>query len=88
MKKAGRIVDYILMGFLTICSVAWIYPIFMILINSVKAELEIKTDTIFQLPTAENFVGLEHYINALDAKGFFNSFIYSLFITVTAVSAI
>lgn len=88
MKKAGKIVDYILMGFLTICSVAWIYPIFMILINSVKAELEIKTDTIFQLPTAENFVGLEHYINALDAKGFFNSFIYSLFITVTAVAAI
>lgn len=88
MKKTGKIVDYILMAFLTICSVAWIYPIFMILINSVKAEGAIKTDTVFQLPTTETFVGLDHYINALDSKGFFNSFIYSLFITVSSVAAI
>lgn len=88
MKKTGKIVDYILMGFLAICSIAWLYPIFMILINSVKAELEIKTDTIFQLPTAENFVGFDHYINALESKGFFSSFLYSLFITVSSVAAI
>jgi len=88
MKKTGKIVDYILMGFLAICSVAWMYPIFMILINSIKAERAIQTNTVFELPTAETFVGLEHYINALDSKGFFNSFIYSLFITVSSVVAI
>ena len=88
MKKTGKIVDYILMGFLAICSVAWMYPIFMILINSIKAERAIQTNTVFELPTAETFVGLEHYINALDSKGFFNSFIYSLFITVSSVAAI
>jgi raffinose/stachyose/melibiose transport system permease protein len=88
MKKTGKVVDYIMMGFLAICSIAWIYPIFMILINSVKAELEIKTDTIFQLPTAESFVGFEHYINALGSKGFLNSFLYSLFITISSVAAI
>ena len=60
----------------------------MILINSVKAESAIKTDTVFELPTAETFAGLQHYVNALDSKGFFNSFIYSLFITVTSVGAI
>ena len=88
MKKTGKVVVYIMMGFLAICSIAWIYPIFMILINSVKAELEIKTDTIFQLPTAESFVGFEHYINALGSKGFLNSFLYSLFITISSVAAI
>lgn len=88
MKKTGKVVNYIMMGFLAICSIAWIYPIFMILINSVKAELEIKTDTIFQLPTAESFVGFEHYINALGSKGFLNSFLYSLFITISSVAAI
>lgn len=88
MKKTGKVVVYIMMGFLAICSIAWIYPIFMILINSVKAELEIKTDTIFQLPTAETFVGFEHYINALGSKGFLNSFLYSLFITISSVAAI
>ena len=88
MKKTGKIVDYILMGLLGICSVAWMYPIFMILINSVKAEDAIQTSTVFQLPTAENFVGIAHYINALESKGFFDSFIYSLFITVSSVAAI
>ncbi len=88
MKKRGKIVDYIIIGALSILSVAWIYPIFMILINSVKAESAIKTDTVFQLPSADVFVGLEHYVNALNAKGFFESFIYSLFITVTSVAAI
>jgi len=88
MKKTGKILDYILMVLLGILSVAWMYPIFMILINSIKAENAIQTDTVFQLPTAETFVGLDHYINALDSKGFFNSFIYSLFITVSSVAAI
>lgn len=88
MKKTGKILDYILMVLLGIFSVAWMYPIFMILINSIKAENAIQTDTVFQLPTAETFVGLDHYINALDSKGFFNSFIYSLFITVSSVAAI
>ncbi|MBR3811622.1 MAG: carbohydrate ABC transporter permease [Agathobacter sp.] len=88
MKKTGKIVNYIMMGFLAICSIAWVYPIFMILINSVKAELEIKTDTIFQLPTADSFVGFDHYINALESKGFFASFLYSLFITISSVAAI
>ena len=88
MKKTGKILDYILMVLLGIFSVAWMYPIFMILINSIKAENAIQTDTVFQLPTAETFVGLDHYINALDSKGFFDSFIYSLFITVSSVAAI
>ena len=88
MKKTKKISDYLLCGFLAICSVAWIYPIFMILINSLKKESAIQTDTVFELPTAETFAGIENYINALDSKGFFQSLIYSLFITISSVAAI
>ncbi len=88
MKKDKKIVDYIWIVVLAICSVAWMYPIFMILINSFKAENAISTSTVFQIPTGEEFVGLDHYVNALTAKGFLQSLGYSLLITITSVAAI
>ena len=78
----------ILSIFLTLLSVAWIYPVVMILLNSLKAEQAITTDSIFQLPTAETFAGLEHFRNAITSKGFLQAFFTSLLITVTAVTAI
>ena len=74
--------------FLTILSLAWIYPVVMILLNSLKVEQAITTDSIFQLPTAETFAGLEHFKNAITSKGFLQAFFTSLLITVTAVTAI
>ena len=88
MKILKKILAGILCLLLSILSVAWIYPIFMILINSLKAESAIQTDTVFELPTKETFVGFANYLNALDSKGFFQSLIYSLFITVSSVAAI
>ena len=81
MKILKKILAGILCLLVSILSVAWIYPIFMILINSLKAESAIQTDTVFELPTKETFVGFANYLNALDSKGFFQSLIYSLFIT-------
>ena len=60
----------------------------MILINSLKKESAISTGSVFKLPTAETFAGLENYINAIESKGFLNSLGYSLFITITSVAAI
>ena len=73
---------------LSILSVAYIYPVFMILINSLKQELSITTETAFVLPSAETFAGLENYINAIQAQGFLKSLGFSLFITVSSVAAI
>ena len=88
MKKNKKISDIVVTIIMIIMAISFVYPILMVLYNSFKETTSISTDTVFQLPTAETFVGLENYIYALNAKGFFDSFIYSLFITVSSVAAI
>ncbi|MBQ8627478.1 MAG: carbohydrate ABC transporter permease [Agathobacter sp.] len=88
MKQRTKIVNGIWTVILTICSIAWLYPVFMILINSLKKESAISTDAVFDLPTAEIFAGIENYITAIDAQGFLKSLGYSLVITITSVAAI
>ena len=73
---------------LSILSLAYIFPIFMILINSLKQENAITTNGAFTLPTTETFGGLANYINAIQAQGFLKSLGFSLFITVSSVAAI
>ena len=71
-----------------IVSVLYMYPIFMVLMNSLKIESAISTSTAFELPTAETFAGLANYENAINAQGFLSSFFYTAFITITSVLAI
>ena len=71
--------------FFTILSVLWMYPIFMVVINSLKVERSITTEAAFTLPNAETFAGFTNYVNALNSQGFLQSFGYSLFITVSSV---
>ena len=85
MTKKKSIFDTILSIFLGILSLAWIYPVFMILFNSLKSEQHISTSSIFELPTAESFIGLDNYLNAINAKGFMTAFWYSLVITVSSL---
>jgi len=73
---------------LSVASILYMYPIVMILFNSLKQENAISTNTAFQLPTAETFAGLANYVNAIGSKGFLQSLGYSLLITVTSVAAI
>ena len=88
MKKKSTLSNTLLTVFLTILSVAWIYPVIMILFNSLKLENAISTNTAFVLPTAETFAGFQNYANAIGAKGFVEAFFTSLLITVTSVAAI
>ncbi len=88
MKKKTKVVDIVLILIMIVMAASFLYPIIMILFNSFKKEIAISTNTVFELPTKETFAGIENYINALDSKGFFDSFIYSLFITVSSVLAI
>ena len=85
MEKKRTLKDNILSVVLGILCLAWVYPIFMILFNSLKKETSITTGSAFQLPTAESFAGLENYINALTSKGFLTAFWYSLVITISSV---
>ncbi|MCQ2523087.1 MAG: carbohydrate ABC transporter permease [Lachnospiraceae bacterium] len=88
MKKKNSIGSAVLSTILSILSLLWVYPVIMILLNSLKKESSISTGTVFILPNKESFVGLENYIDAINSKGFLQSLGYSLFITVTSVLAI
>ena len=88
MKSKRKISDIIVTLIMIVMALTFIYPIVMVLFNSFKETNTITTDTVFTLPTKENFVALENYIYALEAKGFFESLKYSLFITVSSVLAI
>ena len=67
--------------------VAFLTPIFFVLINSFKGKLFISNNP-FALPTAETFVGLTNYVNGIEKTGFFTAFGWSAFITVFSVAAI
>ncbi|MDD6612436.1 MAG: carbohydrate ABC transporter permease [Clostridiales bacterium] len=88
MKKRNSVVNTIWVVILSIASLLYVYPIIMILLNSLKKETAISTSSAFQLPTAESFNGLQNYVNAIASKGFLQSLGYSLFITLTSVIAI
>ena len=85
MEKKRTLRDNILSGILGILCIAWVYPIFMILFNSLKKETSISTGSAFQLPNSESFAGLANYIDALTSKGFLSALWYSLVITISSV---
>lgn len=86
-SMAGRrsVINWIITAALTVVSLFYIYPIILILLNSLKDELAISTTRAFELPTAETFVGLSNYIYGITQMNFLSSFGYSLFITVSSV---
>ena len=88
MRKSKARTNVIWSIVMTIICVIYMYPIFMVLMNSLMVESAISTSTAFQLPNSETFAGLENYANAITARGFFSSFGYTLFITVSSVAAI
>ena len=71
-----------------VLAVLYVYPVFMILINSFKAETAISTSTVFQLPTADTFAGAANFVAAVVSQGFLQSFFYTLFITLSSVALI
>ena len=88
MRKKKQIQDTVMVVFLSILALLYVYPIVMILFNSVKRETAITTAGAFTLPTADTFAGLANYANAIASKGFLQSLGYSLLITITSVAAI
>ncbi len=88
MEKRSKIKETILFIVMCVLTVAWVYPIFMILMNALKQERAITTTTIFKLPTADTFNGVENFVNALTKQGFASAFMYSVVITVTSLALI
>lgn len=84
MKKSRNIIAFIL---LLLVSAAFIFPVFIVLMNSFKNNLYISSEP-FTFPTAESFASLRNYTEGLAKTGFFSAFVTSLFVTVLSVGAI
>ena len=88
MSNTNKLKNRILTVLLAVLSLAWVYPVFMILFNSFKQETSITTGSAFELPTADTFAGLANYVEAITSQGFPAAFWYSLVITVMSVALI
>mgnify|MGYP003584387231 CR=1 FL=1 len=85
LSRRKAVINTIVTVVLGIISVFYIYPIFMILMNSLKQESAISTNTAFELPNATTFAGFSNYVYGVTQMDFLSSFLYSLLITVSSV---
>ncbi len=87
-KSKGGAKEVLLFILMVILAVLWIYPVFIILVNSLKVEAAITTGSVFTMPTGADFNGFANYAVAINSQGFLTSLGYSTLITVTSVLAI
>lgn len=85
--KSEKITNIILFVVLTVLSIAFIFPVAVVLINSFKTKFSINQEP-FVIPHGEDFVGMENYITGVNDTGFPMAFFWSVFITVFSVAAI
>ncbi|MDQ0088481.1 raffinose/stachyose/melibiose transport system permease protein [Paenibacillus anaericanus] len=86
-KAKTRVSDYILYIILSVLTVLFLSPIFIVLMNSFKGKFFI-SDAPFALPNSDTFAGLSNYTSGITKIGFVSAFGMSLFITVCSVAAI
>lgn len=70
---------------LSVISILWMYPIILILFNSLKKESAITTSGVFRLPVGETWNGFNNFIASVTQMDFLKSFWYSLVISITSV---
>ena len=85
MKKYS-LLSKILTCVFAVLSLVWLFPIFEVVINSLKSNSYVNMDP-FALPNSESFVGMNNYLTGLTFGNypFLKSAGYSLFITVASV---
>ena len=72
---------------LVVLTAIFIFPIFLVLMNSFKSRLYVST-VPFALPSGNMFVGLENYIKGLTTSGFFMAFLRSVWVSIASVALI
>lgn len=82
-----KAIDRIFFIILLIMAVIFIFPVFIVLINSFKLKFSIASNP-FSFPNSNTFTGLANYTEGIRNTGFFAAFGWSLFITVFSVAAI
>lgn len=91
MKKSSQYsnLSKVMTVLFALLSIAWLIPIFEVVINSFKANSFVNLEP-FALPTAESFVGWANYIKGMTFGNypFFRAAFYSFFITIVSVGLI
>ena len=85
-KNAGK---NLLTVFFGVISILYVFPVFMVLLNSFKKNTFVKTET-FSWPTAESFAGLDNFIKGLTFGNypFLKSALFSRVITLLSTALI
>ncbi|MBE6917502.1 MAG: carbohydrate ABC transporter permease [Ruminococcaceae bacterium] len=85
-QKRGRAA---LSALFAVISIIYVFPVFMVLLNSFKANTFVKTDTFGWL-TEESFVGFDNFIKGMTFGGyaFWKSVLYSTVITLLSTALI
>ena len=73
--------------FFTLLSIAYVFPIILVFINSFKKKAYISRKP-FAIPKDKMFVGFDNYVKGIERTEYFEAFGWSLFITVFSVIAI
>ena len=70
-------------------ALVWVFPVFLVLLNSFKLNTFVKTDT-FSIPSGEEWAGMSNFINGMTAGNYpyIKCILYSLFITVASTALI
>lgn len=84
MNTRAKIYDRIITVILIVMAVAFLTPLFVVLLNSFKGQFFI-SDQPFKLPTAETYAGMKNYVNGISKVGFLQAFGYSSIITIPSV---
>ncbi len=73
----------------TVIALVWVFPVFLVLLNSFKLNTFVKTDT-FSIPRGEEWAGWSNFINGMTAGNYpyIKCILYSLFITVSSTALI
>lgn len=83
-KNISKTVIYII---LILVAAAFLFPVFIVLMNSFKNKLFISSEP-FTFPNSDSFAGLENYTSGLEKTNFFSAFGWSVFITLGSVLVI
>lgn len=87
MKAKRKTSDVFIFGILIILAIAFLAPIFIVLMNSFKGKFFI-SDAPFVFPNKQTFVNLENYTSGIEKTNFLSATGWSFFITVFSVGFI
>ena len=87
MNSDKRIKNGITFVFLLFLSTVFLFPIYLVILNSFKSKFNI-VGSPFKFPDKDTFVGIENYVNGIRMSDLIPSFLRTLIITVGSVLVI